>query len=61
MKVRWPWRRAHEDVNILENLPRGDAQNSVVGLNQVVAFASAMLPAEMVGEAEVGAELLRFD
>ena|SRR5215831_9722564 len=61
MPVRWIWGRAHGDVNVLENLSGGDAQNSVAGLNQVVALASAMLSAEMVGEAEVRAELFGFD
>jgi len=61
MLGRWFWRRAHGDVNVLENLPRGDAQNSVVGLHQVVTLAPAVMSAEMVGEAEVGAQLFGFD
>jgi hypothetical protein len=59
--IRGIWRSAHRYVNIFENLPRGDAENSVGGLNQVIAFASAVLSAEMVGEAEVRAELFGFD
>ena len=59
--IRRIGRRAHGNVNVLENLTRGDAQDSVVGLNQVIAFASAVLSAKMVGEAEVRSELLCFD
>jgi len=61
LAIRGIWRSAHGNVNVLENLSRGDAQNSVAGLNQVIALASAVLSAEMVGEAEVRAELFGFD
>ena len=51
----------HADVNVFEDLTRGDAQDSVIRLDEVVALAAAMLAAEMVDEGEAGAELLGFD
>lgn len=52
---------AHGDVDILKNLTRGDAQDSVKGLDEVVAFAAAVLTAEVIDEGEAGAELFGFD
>ena len=54
--VIWLLRRAgsecHGNVNVFENLARGDAQDSVARLDQIVAFSSAMLTAEVIGETE---------
>jgi hypothetical protein len=51
----------HRDVNILKNLARGDAQDAVTGFDQVVTFAAAVPAAQMIDEAETGAELPGFD
>ena len=48
----------HWDVNVLEDLATGDADDAVGGLDEVVPFASAVLAAELVGETESGTELL---
>jgi hypothetical protein len=61
MPVRWFWRVAHGDVNVFEDLFWCDAENTIVGFDQIVAFAAAVLPAEMIGEAEVRAKLFGFD
>ena len=57
----WLWHHAHRDVNIFEDLARSDAENSVARFDQVVAFAAAVLPSQVIGEAEVGVELFGFD
>ena len=49
------------DVDILEDLARGDAENTIGGLDQIVALASGVLTAEDVGEGEAGGELFCFD
>ena len=49
---------SHGNVDVFENLTRSDAENSVAGFDEVVTFASAMLSAEVIGEAEAGIELL---
>jgi hypothetical protein len=43
----------HWNVNVFEEMARGDAANSITEFDQVVAFAAAMFAAEAVGEAEV--------
>jgi hypothetical protein len=51
----------HGDVDILEDLAGRDADDAVARLDEVVALAAAVLPAERVDEAETGAELFGFD
>ena len=51
----------HEDVDILEDAARGDADYAVGRLDKVVTFATAMLAAEMIDEAEARIELLGID
>jgi hypothetical protein len=51
----------HENVNVLEDAARGDAHYAIGGFHEVIAFATAMLAAQMIGEAETGIELLRVD
>lgn len=51
----------HHDIHIFENLARRYAQHAVVGLDQVVALATAMLASKMIGEAEIGGELFGSD
>jgi hypothetical protein len=53
--------RGHRDVDVLEDLTGSDAENTIGGFDQVVAFATAMLATKMIGEAESGIELLGFD
>lgn len=45
-------KQAHGDVDVLEDLARGDAEDSIAGLDEVVASTAAMLAPEMVGEGE---------
>ena len=52
--------QGHGDVDVLEDAARGDAEYAVGGFHEVVTFASAVLAAEMVDEAETGAELFGF-
>jgi hypothetical protein len=54
-------RGAHGDVDIFEDLTRGDAEDSVIRLDEVIAFAAAVLAAEVIDEGEAGAELFGFD
>ena len=49
--------QSHGNVDVFENLPWSNAEDSVEGLDQVVALPSAVLPAKMVDEAEARAEL----
>ena len=49
------------DIDILEDLTWGDAQNAVGRFDEVVALAAGVLTAENVGEGEAGGELLGFD
>lgn len=53
--------QGHRDIDVLKDAARGDAENTVGGFDEVVALASAMLAAEVVDEAEAGAELFGFD
>ena len=54
-------RQRHWDVNILEDLARRNAEHAVGRFDEVVAFPSTMLAAEVVDEAESGIELLGVD
>ena len=51
----------HGDVDVLENFSRRDADHAFGGFDEIVAFASGVLAAERIDEAEVRVELLRFD
>jgi hypothetical protein len=51
----------HRNVNVLEDAARGDADDAVGRFNEVVAFATAMLAAEMVDKTESGIELFGID
>jgi hypothetical protein len=51
----------HGDIDVLEDAARCDAEHAVRGFDEVVAFASAVLAAEVIDEAERGAELFGFD
>jgi hypothetical protein len=53
--------QGHGDVDVFEDAARGDADDAVGGFDEVVAFASAVLAAELVGETESGTELLGLD
>jgi hypothetical protein len=53
--------QGHGDINVLEDAARGNAENTIGGFDEVVASASAVLAAEVVDEAETGAELFGFD
>jgi hypothetical protein len=49
------------DIDVLEDAARSDAEDTVGGFDEVVAFTSAMLAAEVIDEAEAGTELFSFD
>jgi hypothetical protein len=51
----------HGDVDVLKDLARGDADHTIGRFDEVVAFASGMLAAKSVDEAESGAELFGLD
>lgn len=42
----------HRDVNVFENLFGSDAQDAIAGFDEVITFASAMLAAKVIDEAE---------
>jgi hypothetical protein len=48
-------------IDVLEDLPGGDAENAFGRFDEVVAFASGVLTPEKIGEGEGGGELLGFD
>ena len=48
---RWAGSESHGNVDVFKDLPRSDAENSVAGLDEVVALSTAMLTAEGIGEA----------
>jgi hypothetical protein len=50
--------RRQGNINIFKDLPRGNGDDSFGGLDQIVAFTSAMLAAERIDEAESRSELL---
>lgn len=49
------------DINVLEDLPGRDAQNTVGGFDEVIALAAGVLTSESVVEGEAGGELFGFD
>ena len=51
----------HEDVDILKNLARRDADDAVKRFDEIIAAAAAVLAAEGIGKAERGTELFGFD
>jgi len=53
--------QTHGNVDVFENLPRSNAENSVDGLDQIIALSPAVLPSEVIGEAKVRAELFGLD
>jgi hypothetical protein len=54
-------RTGHGDVDVLEDAARCNAEHAVGGFDEVIAFASAVLAAEVIDEAERGTELFGFD
>ena len=54
-------RLGHGHVNIFEDAARSDAEDAVRGLDEIVAFASAVLAAEMVDEGKSGGDLFRLN
>jgi len=50
----------HRDIDVFKNLARSNAEDSVGRFDKVVTLAAAVLAAEMVFEAESGAELFGF-
>lgn len=48
-------------IDVFEDVTRSDAENPLIGFDEVVSLASAMLAAEMIGEAKSGSKLLGFD
>ena len=51
---------AHRYIDVFENLTRSDAEDSIAGFHQVVAFPATVLTAEVVGKSQAGIEFLRF-
>lgn len=51
----------HGNVDVLKDLPGGDAEDAFKGFDQVIPFATTVLAAEVIGEAESIVELLGFD
>lgn len=49
------------DIDIFENLAGCDAKNAVAGFDEIVPFASGVLPAEHIGEGKAGGKLFGFD
>ena len=54
-------RQGHRNIDVLEDASWGDAKDAVGRFDEVVAFASGVLAAEVVDEAEAGTELFGFD
>lgn len=52
--------KQHWNVNVLENLARGNTEDSLERFDEIIAFAAAVLTSQMVGEAESGIELFGF-
>ncbi len=50
--------RIHADVNVFEDVARGDAENAVGRLDQVVALAAGVLAPQRISEGEAASELL---
>ena len=53
--------RRHLYIDVFKDVPRSDAENALARFDQIITFASAMLPAEVIGETESGSELLGLD
>lgn len=53
--------RIHADVNVFEDVARGDAENAVGRLDQIVAPAAGVLAAQRIGEGEAARELFCVD
>lgn len=53
--------QSQRHIDILEDLTGGNAEDSVGEFDEVVALRARVLPAEDVGESEVGVELFGFD
>ena len=51
----------HLNIDVFEDVARGNAEDAFVRFDEVITFASAMLAAEVIGEAERGSELLGLD
>ena len=51
----------HGNVDVLKDLPGGDAEDAFKGFDQVITFAATVLAAEVIGEAESVVESLGFD
>ena len=49
------------DIDILEDLARGDGENTFGGFDKIVAPDSGVLTAENIGEVEAGVKLFGFD
>jgi hypothetical protein len=45
-------RERHGDVDVFEDLPRGDADYAIERFDEIVSFATAMLAAKGVGKSE---------
>ena len=54
-------RSVHADVNVFEDLARGDAQNAIGRFHEVIALTAGVLATERVREAETETELFSFD
>ena len=51
----------HRNVDVLEDPARSDAEDSIAGLDEVVAFPAAVLTSKLISETESGIELFGFD
>lgn len=51
----------HGNVDVLEDLARGNGDYAIGGLNEIVTFPTTVLAAEVVDEAKTGVELLGSD
>jgi len=54
-------RRAHGDVHIFEDQPRGDAPTAIGRLNQIVSRLASVFPPERVDEDQGFGKLSGFD
>ena len=53
-----PLEVGHGNINVFEDPARSNADYTIVRFHQVITLATTMLPAEMIGEGEIGTELL---
>ena len=58
--IGWIGSEAHGHVDVFKDLTGSNAENSIAGFDEVIAFSSAMLAAQVIGETEAGIELLGF-